>query len=784
MKKKLIISLLIFISSFLLAAEIITEHNPIIIIDTGTTLNLQLDVINGFSEINKVYVLYRQQGEITYNELEMEKGSESETQFTAKLDDTVNYQSGVEYFFHILDINNLYLSLPEFQPENNPFRVAISQPVKEIEGSGFVLLSPDPEYSDFANDFMIAISFFAIKDKIDPTTIQLLLDGKDVTAKSRIYSNMIIYNVVKAHGGMHMYKVTAGLKDGTEVESETWKVSIADYSLKKKLNLTGKASFNSYYSTQQYDAADTLDLDNKDKWANFLLQFKGEYKWLRFSSKIFLSSLESKHSQAVNRYNLSFFTKYFDFIAGDYTPNYGTFMMSGKNIMGVHSNLHLANFRLKTTYGVSKRAVEFGNGTYTRNSLGIRTEVGNEDNFVWGFAVAKNKDDKNSISDIYYHPDNDPDIDDEPPLVTPDDNIIIGTDFTWSLFRKRLLLGAEAALSYLNTNIYDGALSAEELKDSLDVNLPFNPQDFEAIFVLNENIEPIQPGFSSLAYKTYLRTFFYNNFLNINYSAVGTSFNSYSSNYLQKDNAILSVNDNVNLFNNKLFLSLNLNLTSDNLYDEKDVTTKSTNYSTQAFYRFGSQAYVKIGYMNNDTANDDSLLFEYTTQNINFGCGYFVKNIAFAPTRFSFVYNNYNSTGKNEPVYSDSLIEFESKKDNINFSMNSEFVDLPLETTISYTSSVEDGLNSSTNYQSIFLKGLFSFYNKKLLPYANLQYTMFGGDIDKNSFSFNVGTNYYLKTNTFLSTNIGTKVYTDNDVSNGSADYSLFTWRLKISQNF
>ena len=781
MKKKLIISLLILISSFLLAAEIIIEHNPQITIDFGTALNVQLDVISGFSEINSVYVLYRQQGDITYTELEMEKGSESEAQFTVKLADTAKYQSAVEYFFRILNTNNQFSTLPAFQAENNPFRVAISQPVKEIKDSGFVLLSPDPEYSDFANDFMIAISFFAIKDKIDPASIQLIFNGKDVTAKTQIYSNMIIYNVVNARGGKHMYKINARLKDGTELESDTWKVSIADYGLKKKLNLTGKAAFTSYYSTQQYDAPDSLNLDDSAKWANFLLQFKGEYNWLRFRSKIFVSSLESKHSQAVNRYNLSFFTKYFDFIAGDYTPNYGTFMMSGKNIMGVHSNLHLASFRLKTTYGLSKRAVDFGNGTYARNSLGIRTEVGSLDGFSWGFAVAKNKDDKTSIRDDYYQAD----------TVSPDDNIIIGTDFTWSLFRKRLLLGAEAALSYLNTNIYDGALSAEELKDSLDVDLPFNPQDFEAIFVINENIEPIIPGLSSLAYKTYLRTFFYNNFLNINYSAVGTSFNSYSSNFLQKDNAILSINDNVNLFKNKLFLSLNLNLTSDNLYDEKNVTTKSTNYSTQAFYRFDAKSYVKVGYMNNETTNDDSLLFNYTTQNINFGCGYFVKNIAFAPTRFSLVYNNYNSTGKNETAYTDSigLYEFESQKDNINLSMNSEFVDIPLETTIAYTYSIEDGTNSSTNYHSIFLKGLFSFYNKKLLPYANLQYTMFGGDIDKNSFTFNIGTNYYLKTNTMISTNIGAKVYTNNESQdlielNQDYSYNLYSWRLKISQNF
>jgi len=606
--------------------------------------------------------------------------------------------------------------------------------------------------------------------------VQLFLDGIDVTSESEVYSNMIVYNVLSASGGKHEYKVSAKLNDGTEIESDTWKINISKFNLKQQLNLKGKAVFKSYYDNQQYDA----DSDS-DKWANFLLQFRGEYKWLTFKSKIFVSSLETSKDQAVNRYNLSLYTKYFDFIGGDYTPHYGTFIMSSKNIMGVHTNLHFKHFRLKVTSGYSKRAVGYNHGTYSRNSIGIRTEIGSKDLFEWGLAVAKNKDDKTSINDSFYLND----------TVTPKDNIIIGTDFTLSLFRKRLLWGAEAAISYYNDDIYEGTKSLDELNEEfdMDLGLPIDPLDFESIFVINENIEPFMPGFSSLAYKTYLRAFFYKNFLNINYSAVGTSFNSLSSNFLQKDNAILSVNDNINLFNNKLFLSLNLNLTSDNLYDEKDITYSSTNYSTQVNYRLSSAAYVKLGYMFNETANDDTLAYEYTTKNINFGGGYFVEAISFAPSTFSLTYNKYNSTGINE-VIDDAVLgtsvifESETDRDNVVFSVHSDFDRIPLSTIMSFTMSMTENLDASSDYNSIYLKGIYSLLDEKLKPYVNLNYTMLGGDYDKESIIMNVGTNYYLFSNTFLSTNIGSKMYKNNDEVDGSEDYSLYTWRLKISQNF
>jgi len=151
---------------------------------------------------------------------------------------------------------------------------------------------------------------------------------------------------------------------------------------------------------------------------------------------------------------------------------------------------------LKITSGKIKRAVDgkLGSelntngeliakrsGTYQQNSLSVRSELGNS-TFLWGLGFTKNKDDIDSIDeDVRF-------VYSEADTLKPQDNIIIGTDFALSLFRRRLMWGAEVAMSYFNSNITDGALSLEEIEDEFDttIDLPFDPADFEDIFVANQ----------------------------------------------------------------------------------------------------------------------------------------------------------------------------------------------------------------------------------------------------------------------------------------------------------
>ncbi len=797
--KRYIILLVITLLSSTLFSEIMLYHDPPISIKPGKGVELNLEIRDGFDEIFNVKLFYRETGTLPFSELDMEKGSETNPVFSVVVEDAINYRAGINYYFLIIPYSGNNLTLPEIQPEVNPYRVVIEQPIERSEA--FVRLSPDLEFSDIGQDYLIAVSLFVLEEEIDHSSIKFFYDWEDVTYSTQVYSNMLVYEVKKAKPGKHYYYVTANLTNGTKVESEHWFTDVKIKAFELPLNISGKITFNSHLDNTAWEADEESE---SDKRANFLLNFKGSHNWLKFKSKLYLSSLETKWAQPVNRYNLALMVPHFELIAGDHAPNYGTFQLNSKNIFGFHTNLHFNNFRLLFTSGNSKRTVNgkaysdttdtityYTAGTFKRRTNSLRIEVGNIRSFTWGLGITKNKDNIESLNEKYYRKSLDVLDIDSTLTITPQDNIIVGTDVNLSLFKQRFVWGAEAAMSYYNSNIIDGAISEDELDDH-DIDIPIDPEAFESIFVINEFVEPFTPGLSNLAYKTFIKAFFYKNLLNISYTAIGSSFNSLSSNYLQKDARIISINDNINLIDNRLSLSLALNLISDNLYDEKDVTTTTNNYFVQAIYRPDDLIYFKLGFNNSNSADDfepaegdtTTTSYDINSMNISFGTGYYAENLSIAPTRFSLSFNNsLNKDEENET--------FDYKKNNIILIAKSKFDELPLTTTLSYSLSLNDNTTviesleekDKSSYNSIYLKGELNLLEEKLKPRLDFRYTAFGGDIDSQSSQmFNLGTSYNITPDTYVSTDLGLKLYQNKDTED--KDYSKFNWKLKISQKF
>ena len=180
---------------------------------------------------------------------------------------------------------------------------------------------------------------------------------------------------------------------------------------------------------------------------------------------------------------------------------------------------------------------------------------------------------------------------------SPQDNIVIGSDIKLNLNKRRLSLEAGWAFSMLNTDIWDGAISLDDIDDLMDdstdgfigrtynedgtVSEPgismegmqdFDPVDFEDFFVINQNMVPLIPididsaqlkdhpfkaiaNMPSLAYNYKLSANYFNNRLSVEYNRVGPKFNSLGNPYLQSDIREFIVTDRVRLLQNKLFVS-------------------------------------------------------------------------------------------------------------------------------------------------------------------------------------------------------------------------------------
>ncbi len=793
MRKNYIFIFLLFILVPLFSEISLNHEQPVNVINRKRII-LDIEVRSGFSEIDKVMIFFRQTGETAYSEKEMEAGSESNPHFSSMMSEFADYSSNAEYYFEVYSKTGSMITYPEFQPEINPLRITVNIP--QDVNDGFVLLSPDADYSDVTENFLIAISIFAISEEIDHNSINIFFDEEDVTAESRIFTNVLTYQVANAKQGIHSYHVTAKLFDGNPVESKHWITIVTKNGFELPLDLSGKAQFSMRYMNTSHD---TLD-DDSDKSANFLLSFKGSHKWLRFKSKLYLSSLETSSTQAVNRYNFAFQVPHFNLTFGDHAPKMNSFLLNCKNVFGIHSKLDFNSFRLLLTHGNVKRSVDgkiiqisteqdslSKSGTFKQKNSSVRLELGNPQSFVMGFGFAKNKDNIGSLDEKYYNLN-------DSLSISPKDNLVFGTDFRLSLMNQRLVVGTEAAMSLYNDNIIDGAISLDEFEQ--DIDLPIDPLDFESIFVINESMVPFKPGMPNIAFKSYLRLFFYRNLLNISFTNIGSSFNSLSTNYLQKDAMIISFNDNIMLMNNRLALNFGFNLASDNVDDTKDNTSTSTAVFTQAMYKPNDEIYFNLN-INTNGSEDGYVPAEGDTVNtylgadirstlLSFGTGYYMKQINNAPTRFSL---NFSSSLNKD----DANDLFEYQRNNITLSAKTAFEQIPMTTIFSYTFTINDNsffvtqdtltVSEKSNYNSLFFRGELDLLESQLKPYFDFRYNLFSGDIDSQSAQmFNVGTSYAITSNSFISADAGLKMYQNSDVLD--SDYTRLNFKMKISQKF
>ena len=804
MKNVILLILIILISS--LYGEIILEHQGPLTLKPDEPFVLTLKIRDGFNEIYKTLFFYRGSGALSYSEIEMEKGTESNPVFTIASSNIINFETGLEYYFEVYDENDKLVTLPEMRPEINPFRVAIEKSTGFSDL--FVRLSPDPELSDITEDFIIAISLFAISDDLNYDSVKLIFDGKDVTSSSTISKNMLIYNVTKSKQGKHSYQISGELLSGEKIISNLWITEVESKRKEFPLNLTGNVAFR----TKIHTVVDSLGDGVTDDRYDFLMNLRGKYKLLGFRSKLSVSSMEDKNKQPVNRYNIAFNVPYFEVVGGDLTPNYGTFTATGKNIRGIHGKFTVSSFKIISSYGNSYRSINgkayvdstengqeitnYTNGTFQRKTFAVRTEVGSQSGFLCGLSFSKTKDKLSSLNEKYYISQTD-----SLPTVKPKDNLVLALDTRLALLNQRLVFGAEGAMSLYNNNIIDGTISKDSLEADIGHSIPFDPETWKNIFIINKNVEPIIPNLSNFAYKTYLRIYLFRNLLNFSFTGIGASFNSLSANYLPIDAKILSIIDNFTLMDNQLAINLSFNYISDNLYDEKEVTSKSTNYFAQLFYRPPGQPYFGISYCSNISKNnykseeengssyiDRSL--DINSGNFAFSIGYPVNKIVFAPTTFSFNFNT--SFNKDEAAKL-----FDYKKNYLTLTAKSEFMDLPLTTTLVYSFSINDNINRTydentgfginpvkikSNYNSIYLKGAFSFGEDKLKPYIDFRYSIEEGDVSKTSQMFNLGSNYDIGRKTFMNAEFGMVFYEDNDIENSKVSH--YNFRFKIKQKF
>ncbi len=804
---KRMIYFLILINMFSLLAAVTTlKHTPPISLSPGSEQIINLEVIDGIDDVDEVNLYYRQFGSQSYISMLMTRDTGVQPMFTAQIPDVI--EQGIEYYFEVTLLNGSIQTLPASQPEINPYRLQAS--AAEAPSDDFILLSPVSSTVPENADLIIAISYFAMAGNIDTDKIQVFFDGFDKTNQATITGNMLTLRMEKVPSGNHSFQIKAETMSGKPVVSRTWQTKVSGsepYEL--PMDLTGSVRFYGKYNSTDRDG-DT-DEDRRGDWD---INVKTQQKYFNMYTKLFLSSDEDKDRQPLNRYTFGIKIPHLELVLGDDSPYFDTFTLNNKNVRGIHGDLNGAGMRLMVIYGESKRGIDGKytvtsdsthtidkHGTFKRNTFGFRTEAGSRNALLWGLSVVKNKDERFSLDEELVLDDNGNHVN------TPKDNLVIGTDFQLATFRRAFVLGGEIAMSLYNHDTYDGAMSKDSLsayiygKES-DDEIMFDPESIDDLIIINKNMEPIVPGQSNLAFRLYAQLNMYRNFLSVSYSEIGASFNSLSANYLQNDTSVLSLTDNVSFWENQVQLALGLNWQEDNLSDQKENTSATTNWFTQLTVGPRGLPALRLGYSMSNSANDSDTLtskLDQTVTQISTGLSYDAISLLAVPTLFSVNYNLSNGE-------SDMYNNFEDDMNTISLSAVSRFRDLPVRTVLQFSTSSKDfkqeyhtgtsadtlSINkSNVSYNTIYAKMDWRFVDERLKPFMSVSWTTVSGDeendgtkadVSQNVLNTNIGTSYEVINDLDTMLSFGIRDFSDGETS--ANDYSRYDVKFKASYRF
>ena len=521
-----------------------------------------------------------------------------------------------------------------------------------IGGSGpklasqVLVLSPnDGEVVDQEN-ILIAVSLFSV-DGVDINKIKLFIDREDVTSSTEISSDVVTYIAPKLDVGLHTASLEITNRYGYDIEPTTWSFMVGGTGSR----ITEAVDEFNYSAKLRSDFSINQVSGTSLSIGETTTIIEGGWDWFKLRTLIKYSTEENPFSQPRNRISTTIRSS--DFVTiqlGDFTPVINPYLVEGKRVRGIGTNIDLNWLKLQTISGELERPVQgyLSNDrsyliteintdstgaplykldrrgyTFGRQYMAGRLSISLFEKLNFGVFGQKAKDDKGSVirnlnSAKFTVPDWEtaisvPGI--NPGLYTlsefegsmegigsiqlkdkgwggqkPMDNLVAGFDFGLNFDNRRLIFESTWAMSMLNRDIWDGAMSISQMDTSLDDSLDGyiarsyddlgavtssgisteglpDPTKFEDIFIANINMTPLVPidyqaiedtpvaallNMPSSAYNIKARAYYYGNTIEMKYSQVGPEFSSLANPYLSSNLREFIFSDRFRVFDNKL----------------------------------------------------------------------------------------------------------------------------------------------------------------------------------------------------------------------------------------
>ncbi|MCB9474062.1 MAG: hypothetical protein H6678_09650 [Candidatus Delongbacteria bacterium] len=431
-------------------------------------------------------------------------------------------------------------------------------------GESFLLLSA----GETTPGGEVLLAFSPQVDDLDLATLELRVDGRSL--EGVVSDSWLVTWQGNLQPGTHTIELR--VKDRTGRSLPTQRIAVETGSTAAAVAL---ASRN--WSAEAFEEFNMQRVDSRtSSWSRYHsggFRAQGSYQDWRWRGRVLLSALdfESDVLQPQSRVEAEVSSKWLSVGLGDRQPQVGNLMLSGTRVRGVDLSLNSKYARLGFVTGATRQALDpvydavtsFA-GSYQRDLTALDIGFGDLNSVSGALSVMTVRDDVGSI-------------DASAAGIRPVDNFVIGTRMKQSLFKGRLWMRQEAALSLYNSNITDGVVSAELMSDTLGIDL--NPQDYENIIIINEYLSPMDIAtnpFSSAALDAGLGFRVARNEFQLDFQRIGPSYISLGNAFLDNDRQRLRLTDRVRLMESQLYLDLGYALSNDNLEGQYDLGPGTT----------------------------------------------------------------------------------------------------------------------------------------------------------------------------------------------------------------
>lgn len=531
-------------------------HTPVLTIPSDREIQIGITVEEGIEKIRSASLLWRRPGG-EFRTGEMEASLQGLAYTIPATDVKPPY---VEYAILIQFADGSLASFPLSDPLVSPQVIAvIQQPPAEPSELNFVILYPREDAVVFEPEVRIAVSVFAPDSVFDPASLEVFLDGEKREAVE-VTSTYIFLQILDLPPGRHLILLRS--KDYAGHQNLDFQRSFQTSAGGGKGPLATFAwAFTGEGRIEDFggDAEGILRGD---------FRARGEFGSLQYSVRSYVTSEEAWDRQPQNRFLFGLEGSHFYLNLGDTYPVFSDLVLSGKRVRGVEAAAYSHGWHLISTFGEINKPIE--DRTYRRYLWGIRPYYASFGGTSVGFSFLKAKDELGSVAAA---------------TASPQDNLVGGVDLTVPFFSRKLEIALSAAFSLTALDIRGGSVDKDALEDS-DVEIPFDPEPWEPLIVINESLTPPDPSKGgSLAWTARMTLHEFGNHVTFNYRHVGPSYYSLGNPYLQNDLAGWNLSDQFSLWQRRVFVNLGVDQQWDNVKKTKTATTTITGgWMTFAIY--------------------------------------------------------------------------------------------------------------------------------------------------------------------------------------------------------